>query len=104
MAQLRQSFYFVLLPNENQSANYSNHSFEIADKATCFEEYYHQNLSYNSPILALGTHFLFFVLDFFKVFIISCRTLQFKNINNLGRENVRKKGDTYEKNTILSLF
>ena len=43
------------------------------------------------PILALGTHFLFPVLDFFKVFIISCRTLQFKNINNLGRENVRKK-------------
>ena len=71
---------------------------------TCIEEYYHQNLSYNSPILALGTHSLFFVLGFFKVFIISCRTLQFKNINNLSRENVRKKGDTYEKNTILSLF
>lgn len=53
---------------------------------------------------SLGTHFLFFVLGFFKVFIISCRTLQFKNINNLGRENVRKKGDNYEKNTILSLF
>ena len=71
---------------------------------TCFEENYHRNPSYNSPILALGTHFLFFVLDFFKVFIISCRTLQFKDINNLGRENVRKKGDTYEKNTILSLL
>ena len=94
----------MLLPNENQSANYSNHSFEITDKMTCFEEYYHQNLSYNSPILARDTHFLFLVLDFFKVFIISCRTLQFKNINNLGRENVRKKGDTYEKNTILSLL
>ena len=82
----------------------SNHSFEIADKATCFEEDYPRNPSYSVLILALGTHFLFFVLDFFKVFIISCRTLQFKDINNLGRENVRKKGDTYEKNTILSLF
>ena len=70
----------------------------------CFEEDYYRNPSYSVPILALGTHFLFFVLDFFKVFIISCRTLQFKNINNLGRENVRKKGDTYEKNTILSLL
>ena len=58
---------------------------------TCFEEDYHRNPSYSVPILALGTHSLFFVLDFFKVFIISCRTLQFKNINNLGRENVRKK-------------
>ena len=64
---------------------------------TCFEEDYHRNPSYSVPILALGTHSLFFVLDFFKVFIISCRILQFKNINNLGRENVRKKGDTYEK-------
>ena len=82
----------------------SNHSFEIADKATCFEEDYHRNPSYSVPILARDTHFLFPVLDFFKVFIISCRTLQFKNINNLGRENVRKKGDTYEKNTILSLL
>ena len=71
---------------------------------TCFEEDYPRNPSYSVPILALETHFLFPVLDFFKVFIISCRTLQFKNINNLGRENVRKKGDTYEKNTILSLF
>jgi len=58
---------------------------------TCFEEYYHQNPSYSLPILARDTHFIFPVLDFFKVFIISCRTLQFKNINNLGRENVRKK-------------
>ena len=71
---------------------------------TCIEEDYHRNPSYSAPILALDTHFLFFVLDFFKVFIISCRTLQFKDINNLGRENVRKKGDTYEKNTILSLL
>ena len=94
----------MLLPNENQSANYSNHSFEITDKMTCFEEDYHRNPSYSVPILARDTHFLFPVLDFFKVFIISCRTLQFKDINNLGRENVRKKGDTYEKNTILSLF
>ena len=74
-----------------EQANYSNHSFEIADKATLFEVYFHLNPCYNSPILSLGTHSLFFVLDFFKVFIISCRTLQFKNINNLGRENVRKK-------------
>ena len=51
----------------------------------------HRNPSYSLPILARDTHFLFLVLDFFKVFIISCRTLQFKNINNLGRENVRKK-------------
>lgn len=80
-----------------EQANYSNHSFEIADKATLFEVYFHLNPCYNSPILSLGTHSLFFVLGFFKVFIISCRTLQFKNINNLGRENVRKKGDTYEK-------
>ena len=58
---------------------------------TCFEEDYHRNPSYSVPILARDTHFLFPVLDFFKVFIISCRTLQFKNINNLGRENVRKK-------------
>lgn len=87
-----------------EQANYSNHSFEIADKATLFEVYFHLNPCYNSPILSLGTHSLFFVLGFFKVFIISCRTLQFKNINNLGRENVRKKGDTYEKNTILSLL
>ena len=58
----------------------------------------HRNTIHSSPILARDTHFLFLVLDFFKVFIISCRTLQFKNINNLGRENVRKKkGDTYEK-------
>ena len=71
---------------------------------TCFEEDCHRNPSYNVPILARDTHFLFLVLDFFKVFIISCRTLQFKNINNLGRENVRKKGDTYEKNTIFPLF
>ena len=71
---------------------------------TCFEENCHRNPSYNVPILARDTHFLFPILDFFKVFIISCRTLQFKNINNLGRENVRKKGDTYEKNTILSLL
>ena len=80
IAQLRQSFYFVLLLNEIQSANYSNHSFEIADKATCFEEYCHRNPSYSVPILALGTHFLFFVLGFFKVFIISYRTLQIINI------------------------
>lgn len=58
---------------------------------TCIEEDYHRNPSYSLPILARDTHFLFLVLDFFKVFIISCRTLQFKNINNLGRENVRKK-------------
>ena len=94
----------MLLPNENQSANYSNHSFEITDKVTCFEEDYPRNPSYSVPILARDIHFLFFVLDFFKVFIISCRTLQFEKINNLGRENVRKKGDTYEKNTILSLL
>lgn len=71
---------------------------------TCFEEDYPRNPSYSVPILARDIHFLFFVLDFFKVFIISYRTLQFENINNLGRENVRKKGDTYEKNTILSLL
>ena len=58
---------------------------------TCIEEDYHRNPSYSVPILDRDTHFLFPVLDFFKVFIISCRTLQFKDINNLGRENVRKK-------------
>ena len=58
---------------------------------TRFEEDYHRNPSYSVPILDRDTHFLFPILDFFKVFIISCRTLQFKNINNLGRENVRKK-------------
>lgn len=47
---------------------------------TCFEEDYHRNPSYSVPILALGTHFLFFVLDFFKVFIISYRNLQIINI------------------------
>ncbi|EFN96161.1 hypothetical protein SMSK321_1443 [Streptococcus mitis SK321] len=34
-----------------EQANYSNHSFEIADKATLFEVYFHLNPCYNSPIL-----------------------------------------------------
>lgn len=63
-----------------EQANYSNHSFEIADKATLFEVYFHLNPCYNSPILSLGTHSLFFVLGFFKVFIIFYRTLQIINV------------------------
>ena len=50
---------------------------------TRFEEDYHRNPSYSVPILDRDTHFLFPILDFFKVFIISYRTLQIINIKQV---------------------
>ena len=70
---------------------------------TCFEEDYHRNPSYRVPILARDTHFLFPVLDFFKVFIISCRTLQFKDINNLGRVKTFVKKEILMKKILFFL-